>query len=221
MILLAVAGRSCCGPSSPCRGRPASIGQCSEGGRVVVSLMFDSDNPAVLADPMFSGCRVATYADLMTRELVAFFGARLLVIDRGNGDPLNIAKVVDVESGALSIASGAAKIRQWNTEGRGHVGVYCSRSNRAELVAACAPVRPYEWIATLDGTMDPDGGYPSAVQFAGEDKFGKHVDVSIVYDEGWIPMPHAVDPALLHSVQANAASLLPIAQALAGQVKAL
>lgn len=193
-------------------GRAASISALWLGCGVVTSFMFDSDDPAVLEDAMFAGCRVATYADLMTPALVARFAGRLVVIDRGHGDPMNLAHVVDVESGALSIAQGAERIKAWNAGHRGHVAVYASRSNLAALLEACAPVKPYQWVATLDGTMNPDGRYPTAVQFQGENAIGKHVDVSVVYDENWVPLGAQLTPIEVHSLQTDAAALVGIAQ---------
>lgn len=177
--------------------------------------MFDSDNPAVLADGLFAGCRVATYADLLTPAIVARFGVRLVVIDRGHGDPMNLAHVVDIESGADTVASGAEKIKQWNSEGRGHLAVYVNRSTLAAVLSACLPVRPYQWLATLDGTLDPNGGWPTAVQFAGEAAIGKHVDVSIVYDETWVPVPQPANPTTVHNLQSDAHALVSLAQSVA------
>jgi hypothetical protein len=176
--------------------------------------MFDSDNPAVLADAMFAGCRVATYADLITPALVQQFAGRLLVIDRGHGDPLGMAHIVDCESGAVTAAQCVQKIKAWNTAGRGHIAVYANRSTMPAVLAACLPVRPYQWVATLDGTMNPDGHYPSAVQFAGEDKLGKHVDISVVYDENWFPMPAPVSAQQLANVRHDAAALVTLAGSL-------
>lgn len=155
--------------------------------------MFDSDDPAVLELPIFNDSRVATYADLITPAIVAKFGRRLAVIDRGHGDPMNLAHIVDVESGALTIEQGAAKIRQWVAEHRPWPTAYVNRSNRAPMKAALGSVDPYWWVATLDGTMNVDDSYTALVQFAGEDKIGLHVDVSVVYHTGWNEFCHLTD----------------------------
>ena len=187
----------------------------------MTSLMFDSDNPEDLANPLFDGCRVATYADLMTPALVAQFAGRLIVIDRGHGDPMNLAHVVDIESGAYSVDSGAARIKEWNSDGRGHVAAYVDRSDWDAVLSACLPVRPYMWIATLDGTLDPDGKWPSAVQFAPATSIGIHVDVSIVYDEGWVPLPAPVNAQQLAAVRSDVASLETLAASIAQGVARL
>lgn len=150
--------------------------------------MFDSDDPQVLKDPMFNNQRVATYADLLTPELVAYFGSRLAVIDRGHGDPLNRAHIVDVETGALSIPEGAAKMKTWAAEGRQFVTGYVNRGNRDELSAEVGAIKHSLWVATLDGTMDVGDSYTAMVQFAGEAAIGKHVDVSILFHDWWLPV---------------------------------
>lgn len=187
----------------------------------MASLMFDSDNPAVLADAKFAGCRVATYADLLTPELVAQFAGRLVVIDRGHGDPMNLAHVADIESGAFTVETGAAKIKEWNSEGRGHVAGYCSRSDWSAVLAACLPVKPYMWLATLDGTLDPDGQYPSAVQFDGEAAIGLHVDVSAIWDENWVPISQPASPAEIARLTGLVGSLVSLAGEVQSAVKAL
>src|SRR5579863_1203531 len=221
MILLTVAACPGPGPSHLPPGRAALIYGDSEGRRTMTSLMFDSDNPAVLADAKFAGCRVATYADLLTPEIVAQFAGRLVVIDRGHGDPMNLAHVADIESGAFSVESGAAKIKEWNAEGRGHVGAYVDRSDWSAVLSACLPVKPYTWIATLDGTLDPNGEYPSAVQFDGETAIGLHVDVSIVYDENWVPISQPLDVATINRLTGLAGSLVSLAGEVQATVKAL
>lgn len=221
MIWSLVAAWPCGAPSIPPRGRAAFIGQCSKGGRAVPQLMFDSDDPAVLELPIFNDSRVATYADLLTPAIVAKFGRRLAVIDRGHGDPLNLAHIVDVERGALTIEQGAAKIRQWVSERRPWVTAYVNRSNRDTMKAALGSVDPFWWVATLDGTMNVQDSYTALVQFAGEAAFGLHVDVSVVYHTGWNEFVHLTDLNLLASVQANARTMLSVAQALAGQAQGL
>lgn len=162
--------------------------------------MFDSDDPEVLKDPMFNENRVCTYADLLTPELVAFFGPRLGVIDRGHGDPLNRAHIVDVESGALTVEQGAETMKKWLSEGRQYVTGYVNRSNRTSL-AELMPTSGWTlWVATLDGTMDVNDGYTGMVQFAPETVIGKHVDVSVVFHEWWLPVGRLISTAAAQSI---------------------
>lgn len=185
------------------------------------SLMVDSDDPVVLGDPMFNENRVATYADLLTPELVNKFAGRLVVIDRGHGDPLNRAHVADIEPGALSIEEGAAKIRQWTSEGRRFVTGYVNRSERSALLSAVAPLKPYLWVATLDGNMNVEDEYEAIVQFAPETSIGKHVDVSIVYHESWCPLGTSTNSGAVRTMQNYAVSLSGLAAEILAGAKVL
>lgn len=171
--------------------------------------MFDSDEPQVLADPRFAGCRVATYADLMTPQLVTEFAGRLVVIDRGRGDPMGLATVADCESALLSVAQTVAKVHQWTQEGRPYITVYHDRALWAELDAALGTVRPWNWVATLDGTFNPEGRYPAAVQIVDETKVGLHVDVSVVWNEAWHPVQAAITAAQVLALKQLAAQVAP------------
>lgn len=155
----------------------------------MTGLLVDSDQPQILLEPMFTGCRVATYADIVTPALLAQLAGRLILIDRGLGDPHNVATVADIETGALSVESGAEKIRQWHAEGRPFPTAYHDRALQAAIDQALAGTPHNNWVATLDGTLLPDGVRRAVVQFAGEAQIGVHADLSIVWDDGWHPMP--------------------------------
>ena len=176
-------------------------------------LMFDSDDPAVLEEPIFNDSRVATYADLLTPAIVAKFGRRLAVIDRGHGDPMNRAHIVDVERGVLSIEQGAAKVKGWVAEHRPYVTAYVNRSNRPAMRAALGSIDPFWWEATLDGTMNVQDSYTAMVQFAGEAAFGLHVDVSIVYHTGWLEFVHQVGVDTVGQLQGSVSQLASAAAA--------
>ncbi len=221
MILLAVAARPRTVPECPRRGRAASTGRLVKGGNGMPQLMFDSDDPAVLELPIFNDSRVATYADLLTPAIVAKFGARLAVIDRGHGDPMNRAHIADVERGVLTVEQGAAKIHQWVAEHRPYVTAYANRSNQPALKAALGSVDPFWWVATLDGTMNVQDSYSSLVQFAGETAIGLHVDVSIVYHTGWMEFVHQVDLPTVSGIVNDAVTLTQLAANLAARVRTL
>ena len=159
------------------------------------ALMFDSDDPVVLLEPFLEACRIATYADLVTPTLIRAAAGRLVVIDRGLGDPHNLATVADIEDGALSVAAGAAKIRQWHEEKRPYPTAYHDRNLQAEVDAALTGVPANNWVATLDGTLVPNGYRRAVVQFADAAVLGFHADVSIVWDDGWHPLPAALPSA--------------------------
>ena len=155
--------------------------------------MFDSDNLAALAPPLTNGAIVATYADIITPAFATEFKGRLVVIDRGHGDPLNLASVADMETGALSIAEGVAKIRQWEAEGRPFPTGYVNRAEWPAFDHALGTTHAFHWVATLDGTLLPDGKRPDVVQFAGEAALGFHADASLVWNAGWHPIRPYVD----------------------------
>lgn len=177
------------------------------------SLMVDTDQPAVLADPRCNGLRVATYADLITHAMVRQFADRLVVIDRGLGDPLGLATVADIEDGLLTVAEGADKIRHWTAQGRQYITAYHDRALWAEVTTAVAPLKPWNWVATLDGTLNPDGKYPAAVQFAGEAQAGFHVDVSLVWQDAWHPLSDPFDAGQLARLRILAAQAVAAVQA--------
>lgn len=173
----------------------------------MVGVLFDSDEPAVLLQPFLAGCRVATYADLLNPTLVKEFGPRLIVIDRGHGDPLGLATVADIEPGLLSAAAGAAKVHQWISERRPTPAVYHDRNDWQAVSAALAGAPCRHWVATLDGTADPLGQRPAGVQILGADKLGFHADLSVVWDETWHPLAPtlpAAEAAKLHQLAAAA-----------------
>ena len=183
--------------------------------------MFDSDDPAVLELPIFNDSRVATYADLLTPQIVAKFGRRLAVIDRGHGDPMNRAHIVDVERGVLSIEQGAAKVKTWVAEHRPYVTAYVNRSNRPAMKAALGSIDPFWWEATLDGTMNVQDSYTAMVQFAGESAIGLHVDVSIVYHTGWLEFVHQVGVDTVFNLEGDLALLDSTVQSVLASARGL
>jgi hypothetical protein len=150
--------------------------------------MFDSDNPEVLAQMRHDGEAelVATYADLVTPALAAQFGADLLVIDRGNGDPHHLATAGDFERGALKPADAPG---WWDEHhDRGDLTVYADRSTMPALIRELGPHRPaWRWWATLDGTMRIPRNPGAMVQFAGTEQTGFHADATIIYNPRWRP----------------------------------
>lgn len=184
-------------------------------------LMFDSDTPELLLEPTFAMCRVATYADLMTPDLLRQLAGRLVVIDRGLGDPMNLATVADVESGALSLAAAVERIHAWKAQGRPSVTIYHDRVHQADVDKATAGMGVWNWVATLDGTLLPDGQRRAVVQFAGETVTGLHADLSVVWNDSWHPLHTVLDGPQVQTVQHLIAQLPPIVNALSSAVKTL
>lgn len=151
-------------------------------------LMYDSDQIAVCLEQARAGAPlVASYADLITPahlEAAKAAGSRLVAIDRGLGDPHQLARVGDFERGALKVADAAG---WWDRiSHRGPVTVYADRSTMPGLLRALGPKRPaWRWWATLDGTMRIAANPAAMVQFAGAAATGVHADCSVVYHPGW------------------------------------
>lgn len=181
----------------------------------MAGIMFDSDDITVVQGPQCAGVRVATYADLLTQPIVAALRGRLAVIDRGRGDPLQLAHIADIEDTLLTVAEGAAKIRQWNAEHRPFVTAYHDRAIWAAVEAELAGERHYSWIATLDNTLLPDGKRPDIVQAFGAAAIGFHADMSIVWNDAWLPTRPAVDWTRQVELVTGAQQLLNIAKSLA------
>lgn len=184
-------------------------------------LLVDSDEPAVLASPQFDGCLVATYADLLTPELVAGYGARLAVINRGLGDPLRMSTIADIEPGALSIDQAVEMIKQWNAAGVPYPTAYHDRAIDGEVTAALGGQRCYRWIATLDGTLVPDVPRYDVVQFAGAATVGAHADLSIVWNSAWHPQSSGPSAGEIRQVKIIADALAKQAAAMEAAARAL
>jgi hypothetical protein len=184
-------------------------------------LMFDSDDLSVLLTAHCDDALVATYADLVTPQFIDQMGWRLVVIDRGAGDPHGVATVADIEPGLLTVAQGEEKIRQWIEEGRPYPTAYHDRAQWAEVNAALAGVSFAHWVATLDGTLVPSGYYMAAVQFAKESMLGFHADMSVVWADGWHPSPPPPSASALAEAENLAGQLANGLVHLAALVKGL
>lgn len=185
------------------------------------ALMLDSDQPAVLLEARFANLRIATYADLVTAEIVAAAGPRLKVIDRGQGDPLGLATIADIEPQLLTPQQGIDKIRGWLEEKRLQPTAYHDRAQWAEVNQLGAGLDFAHWVATLDGTLVPNGYYMDAVQFAGAAVLGFHADVSIIWSDGWHPLPGGPSPAQLDALKALAGTVAQGGVQLLSEIRAL
>lgn len=184
-------------------------------------LMIDSDDTALLLQPRFAGMTLGAYADIVTPEQVAQAAGRMVVIDRGLGDPHAIATVADIEPGAHTVESGAALVKQWDAEHRPFPTAYHDRAQWEAVNAALEGVKFAHWVATLDGTLVPSGYYMAVVQFAPAAVLGFHADMSIVWDDGWHPMPGAPSPVALADLEHVAAVVAQGAAQLAAMARKL
>lgn len=184
-------------------------------------LMLDSDNPAVLLEPRFANLRIATYSDLVTPEIIAAAGPRLVVIDRGGADPHGLASVADIEPGCLTIAQAVERIRQWDAERRPFPTAYHDRNDWAAVNKALEGVAYHHWVTTLDGTLVPGGFYMAVVQFAGAAVLGFHADASIIWDDSWHAQPGGPSAAQLAALKQLATTVATGGQQLLADIRAL
>ena len=169
----------------------------------MIRVALDTDQPAEL--PPLAGV-LLTYADLMTHALLTKLQATwpdVALIDRGQGDPLQLASIADIETGALTVEQGAAKIRAWSADHRPYVTAYADRSTMPQVDAQLGGLKPFRWYATLDGTAHigglPAGAQPALVQCLTAADLGLHADLSLVYEDNWRPSPLAARMANLTS----------------------
>jgi hypothetical protein len=151
-------------------------------------LMYDSDQIGVCLELARAGAPlVASYADVITPahlEAAKAAGSRLVAIDRGQGDPHQLARVGDFERGALTAIHAGA---WWDEhQDRGPLTVYADRTTMPGLLRALGPKRPvWRWWATLDGTMRIAVNPAAMVQFADANATGVHADCTVIYHPGW------------------------------------
>ena len=157
---------------------------------MTIRLACDSDQlDALLPTPL-----VFTYADLIPDQAALaalrarLQGSEVALIDRGLGDPLGRANVIDVERGTFAVS----QVRGWFAAKR-RAGVrfltaYASRDTWAAIDATAAlPSGAWRWYATLDGTMRIPGHEHTMVQFAPAAVVGAHCDLSVVWNDAYRP----------------------------------
>lgn len=175
----------------------------------MIRTMLDTDTPQTL------GRRaniLATYADLISisdlAELETTWPA-VVLIDRGQGDRLGRASIIDVETGTHAPGDAPAWHDRQAKAGVKHLTVYANRTTMPEVEKAMGKRGFYRWYATLDGTAHIDGytpgQQPAAVQILGESALGFHADLSLVFEDGWNPA--AADNAWVATAAIAAANL--------------
>lgn len=154
-------------------------------------LALDTDTPLDL-EPL--GDMLLTYADLMTAAALHKLQARwpeVGLIDRGLGDPLDRASIIDVEIHAEGVAAVPRFLDRVQARDSQPGTTYCDRSQLAAVDAAAGGRRHWRWVATLDGTLVIPGlpplRRPAAVQCFNSAMLGVHADGSVVLAAAWHP----------------------------------
>lgn len=175
---------------------------------MAIRVMLDTDDITAF-DP---ACELlATYSDLV-RDLPAlqahYPDSRIILIDRGLGDPSGKASVADIETGALSIADVPGWLDRKEAEGIEFRTIYEFRNEFDQIQAAAGHREFYHWLATLDGTAFISRFKalhgPAAVQILPSSKLGVHADLSLVFEDGWNPTRTSLKRAMLRR-EVNAA----------------
>jgi len=177
----------------------------------MIRLMLDTDKPLGLT--VTTGM-LATYADLADAPLVAHLSrthGHVVWIERGLGDPLGLATILDVEGGAVRPAQAPVWYDRRHAQGAKSLTVYCNRSTLAEVDTEMGPRNFYRWVARLDGISAvpgfTPGKSPAAVQIMGAAALGFHADASLVFQDAWQPTPRAHlspdDSAAINTAEAH------------------
>jgi hypothetical protein len=160
-----------------------------------VRIMLDSEDLAAI--PSGIAPLVASYADLFPTLAAlhefeqAHPASEVVLIDRALGDPLGLASVADVESGALSPGQLPGWFDKKTAANVRYLTVYCDRADLAACDAALGDRDHWRWVATLDGTAFLDlHGYPplrrpAAIQCLGSNDVGIDCDLSLVLNPNW------------------------------------
>jgi hypothetical protein len=167
----------------------------------MMRVMLDTDQPWQLTNTGIRAGLLATYADLITQTKLAVLEKdwpRVVLIDRGLGDPLGKASVIDIERGTHGPADAPGWYDRQKRAGIRYLTVYCNRATLPAVNAAMGHRAYFRWIATLDGTAHI-GGFtpglgPAAVQTLGAAALGFHADLSLVLEPHWHPAPHPTPP---------------------------
>jgi hypothetical protein len=182
---------------APAVGSPAGS-ETGPGNSPYVRIMLDSDDLAAI--PSGVAPLIATYADLFPTLTAlhefeqAHPASEVVLIDRALGDPLGLASIADVESGALSPDQLPGWFDKKTAANVRYLTVYCDRDNLAACDAALGDRNHWRWIATLDGTAFLDlAGYtplrrPAVIQCLGSNDVGIDCDLSLVMNPNWHPV---------------------------------
>jgi hypothetical protein len=156
--------------------------------------MYDS---TVTTDIPTDAELVAYYPNAFPGPVNQFKNARIVTIDNKGDD--HTLGVLDVETGAASVADAPSWLDEKIASGGGVGSLYCNKSTLPALVKSIGSRKAYLWIADPTGaaheaSLDlPDNVKLVATQYAWP-AIGSpgHYDMSLVSDDDWYK---ATDPA--------------------------
>lgn len=175
----------------------------------MIRFMIDTDDLSKLTQHAEI---LATYADLVPNlaALQAKYPAsKIVLIDRGLGDPEGKATIFDIEPGALTIAQAVAKYDDAKSRGLDYLTAYHDRAEANAVKAGFGDRKPWHWYATLDGTAHITGYNPlmgpAVIQVLASNSLDYRADGSLVFEDGWHPTnQHAdIQAAITAATQAN------------------
>jgi hypothetical protein len=156
--------------------------------------MYDSTTTTDIPD---DAELVAYYPKTYPGDVSQFKKARIVTIDNQGDQPT--FGVLDVESGAASVADAPKWLDEKLSAGDGHGTLYCNKSTLGPLLKAIGGRQVYLWIADPTGAAhEYDAGLPSnvklvATQYAWPELGSPgHYDMSLVTDDDWYKATPAV-----------------------------
>ena len=170
----------------------------------MIRFAIDTDQPDKLTSHVEL---LMTYSDLVPDYAAIsarFPQSKVLLIDRGLGDPTGLASIFDIERGTLNDAQAIRRYDEQQAKGVPFLTVYHDRSSADQVKAAFHPRQPWHIYATLDGTAHITGYTPlegpAAVQCLSAGELGYHADGHLVFEDAWNPTRF---PANLASAQTD------------------
>lgn len=169
----------------------------------MIRFMLDSDK---LDDLTGHAGILGTYSDLVT-DLPAlrrrFPASEIVLFDRGLGDPTGEASIFDIEPGALTIDKAVQRFDEQHSRGIPFLTTYCDRTDVDAVRERFGFRDPWRMIATLDGTAHIGElralHDPAVIQCLSAAELGMHGDGSLVFNDGWHPVPAPINRRTLRS----------------------
>lgn len=155
------------------------------------------------------------YADLLGGRALAqlqarFPGSVIVPIDRGLGDPLGLAGIIDVERFARTPADAPVWFDKQHAAGFQYLTVYASLDKMAEVAKRMGDRKWWRFYAYWQGGLHVAGHTDAMIQFASGAELGAPCDLTLVHNDRWHPQRGGVSPQAM-AVAAGVASQLSAA----------